>query len=66
TDPVTDPAKEEKTGISAEQFTKLEQTLTGLSEKVGELQGQIDKFSAEKPGQRPDALGGDDTTYQVC
>ncbi|WP_270808254.1 GPO family capsid scaffolding protein [Aeromonas sp. QDB25] len=58
----SDPAiMDEKHGITAEQFTKLEQTLTGLTEKVGELQGQIDKFSVEVPGQRPGALGGDDT-----
>ena len=63
---VTDPAKEEKTGISAEQFSKLEETLNGLASTVGELKGQVDKFSAEVPGQRPGAIGGDDTTYQVC
>ena len=37
------------------------QTLTGLTDKVGELQGKIEQFSAEVPGQRPGALGGDDT-----
>ncbi|MNV59049.1 hypothetical protein D3C71_1514500 [compost metagenome] len=63
---MTEPEKEEKAGITAEQFTKLEQTLTGLTDKVGELQGKIDKFSVEVPGQRPGELGGDDTTYQVC
>ncbi|BEE02799.1 phage capsid scaffolding protein [Aeromonas dhakensis] len=62
TQPVTEPTKvEEKPGITAEQFTKLEQTLTGLTDKVGELQGKIEQFSAEVPGQRPGALGGDDT-----
>lgn len=62
TAPVTEPAKvDERPGITAEQFTKQEQTLTGLTDKVGELQGQIDKFSVEVPGQRPGALGGDDT-----
>lgn len=62
TPPVTEPTKvEEKPGITAEQFTKLEQTLTGLTDKVGELQGKIEQFSAEVPGQRPGALGGDDT-----
>lgn len=60
--PVTDPViVDDKPGITAEQFTKLEQTLTGLTDKVGELQGQIEKFSVEVPGQRPGALGGDDT-----
>lgn len=62
TQPVTEPTKvEEKPGITAEQFTKLEQTLTGLTDKVGALQGKIEQFSAEVPGQRPGALGGDDT-----
>ncbi|WP_323901087.1 GPO family capsid scaffolding protein [Aeromonas hydrophila] len=62
TPPITEPTKvEEKPGITAEQFTKLEQTLTGLTDKVGELQGKIEQFSAEVPGQRPGALGGDDT-----
>lgn len=66
TEQVTEPANKEKPGITAEQFTKLEQTLTGLTDKVGELQGQIEKFSVEVPGQRPGDLGGDDTIYQVC
>ncbi|MCO4207934.1 GPO family capsid scaffolding protein [Aeromonas hydrophila] len=62
TPPITEPTKvEDKPGITAEQFTKLEQTLTGLTDKVGELQGKIEQFSAEVPGQRPGALGGDDT-----
>lgn len=52
---------EEKPGISAEQFSKLEQTLASLTDKFGELNGKIDQFSVEKPGQRPGALGGDDT-----
>ncbi|MCS3459222.1 GPO family capsid scaffolding protein, partial [Aeromonas sp. BIGb0445] len=59
---VTDPAAvDDKPGITTEQFNKLEQTLTGLTDKFGELQGQIEKFSVEVPGQRPGALGGDDT-----
>lgn len=58
----TEPDKvEEKPGISAEQFSKLEQTLASLTDKFGELNGKIDQFSVEKPGQRPGALGGDDT-----
>ncbi|MNH00142.1 Phage capsid scaffolding protein (GPO) serine peptidase [compost metagenome] len=50
-----------KTDITAEQFSKLEQTLASLNDKFGELNGKIDQFSVEKPGQRPGALGGDDT-----
>lgn len=62
TPPVTEPTKvEDKPGITAEQFTKLEQTLASLTDKFGELNGKIDQFSVEKPGQRPGALGGDDT-----
>lgn len=58
----TEPDKvEEKPGISAAQFSKLEQTLASLADKFGELNGKIDQFSLEKPGQRPGALGGDDT-----
>lgn len=62
TQPVTEPAKvEERPGITTEQFSKLEQTLASLTDKFGELNSKIDQFSVEKPGQRPDALGGDDT-----
>ncbi|MGR1252880.1 GPO family capsid scaffolding protein [Aeromonas veronii] len=62
TQPVTEPAKvDEQPGITTEQFSKLEQTLASLTDKFGELNNKIDQFSVEKPGQRPDALGGDDT-----
>ena len=62
TQPVTEPTKvEEQPGITTEQFSKLEQTLASLTDKFGELNSKIDQFSVEKPGQRPDALGGDDT-----
>ncbi|NKD16205.1 GPO family capsid scaffolding protein [Aeromonas caviae] len=62
TAPAAEPAKvDAQPGISAEQFSKLEETLNGLASTVGELKGQIDQFSVEKPGQRPGALGGDDT-----
>ncbi|MGE6107886.1 GPO family capsid scaffolding protein [Aeromonas sobria] len=58
----TEPDKvEENPGITAEQFNKLEQTLASLTDKFGELNTKIDQFSVEKPGQRPGALGGDDT-----
>lgn len=58
----TEPDKvEENPGISTEQFSKLEQTLASLTDKFGELNTKIDQFSVEKPGQRPGALGGDDT-----
>ncbi|MFB2823893.1 GPO family capsid scaffolding protein [Aeromonas veronii] len=52
--PVIDPAKEDKPGVTTEQFNQLQTQLS-------ELTAKIDKFSVEVPGQRPDALGGDDT-----
>ena len=66
-----DPAPEvktegDKTNGTDDQFNKLNETITGLAATVGELKGQIDKFSAEVDGQRPSPLGGDDTTYQIC
>ncbi|QTL95543.1 GPO family capsid scaffolding protein [Aeromonas jandaei] len=62
TAPAAEPAKvDAQTGITAERFSKLEETISGLASTVGELKGQIDQFSVEKPGQRPGALGGDDT-----
>lgn len=62
TAPAAEPAKvDAQPSVTAEQFSKLEETLSGLANTVGELKGQIDQFSVEKPGQRPGALGGDDT-----
>lgn len=62
TPPVTEPTKvEDKPGITANRFSKLDEAITSLANTVGELKGQIDKFSTEVPGQRPGALGGDDT-----
>ena len=55
TAPVTDPVKvDEQPGITAEQFSQLQTQLSALTAK-------IDQFSVEVPGQRPGALGGDDT-----
>lgn len=59
-DPVIEPKEED------DKFSKLNETITGLAATVGELKGQIDKFSVELPDQRPSPLGGDDSTYQVC
>ncbi|MCP3287267.1 GPO family capsid scaffolding protein [Aeromonas hydrophila] len=62
TAPAAEPTKvDEQPGITTEQFSKLEHTLASLTDKFGELNSKIDQFSVEKPGQRPDALGGDDT-----
>ncbi|GKQ62310.1 phage capsid scaffolding protein [Aeromonas caviae] len=59
-DPVIEPKEED------DKFSKLNETITGLAATVGELKGQIEKFSVELPDQRPSPLGGDDSTYQVC
>ena len=52
--PVIDPAKEDKPGVTTEQFNQLQTQLS-------ELTAKIEQFSVEVPGQRPGALGGDDT-----
>ncbi|MDM5088501.1 GPO family capsid scaffolding protein [Aeromonas bestiarum] len=55
TAPVTDPVKvDELPGVTTEQFNQLQTQLS-------ELTAKIDQFSVEVPGQRPGALGGDDT-----
>lgn len=54
------PKPTEPPVISAEQFNKLEQALTGMAGKLDSLTQTIEQFSAEKPGQRPGLLGGDD------
>lgn len=55
TAPITDPVKvDELPGITTEQFNQLQTQLS-------ELTAKIDQFSVEVPGQRPGALGGDDT-----
>lgn len=64
--PETKPEAGDKNGVVIEQFSKLDEAITSLANTVGELKGQIDKFSAEADGQRPDPLGGDDTTYNIC
>ncbi|XAG70035.1 GPO family capsid scaffolding protein [bacterium 19CA06SA08-2] len=53
-EPVIDPAIEDKPGVTTEQFNQLQTQLS-------ELTAKIDQFSVEVPGQRPGALGGDDT-----
>lgn len=66
--PATEPAKVEpdSSAITTEQFSKLTETLTGMAGKLDSLSQTIEQFSAEKPGQRPSALGGEDTHHVVC
>ena len=45
------------TGITAEQFSKLEASITGLVGKVDGLENKFKEMSAEVPGQKPDAAG---------
>ena len=51
-------------GVSAEQFSKVETLLTGLTEKLGAMETKFNKLSAEVDGQEPDASGTGDS-FQV-
>lgn len=46
------------TGITAEQFSKLESSITGLVAKVDGLENKFKEMSTEVPGQKPDPAGG--------
>lgn len=59
---VTD--KTDAPGVSAEQFSKVETLLTGLTEKIGAMETKFNKLSAEVDGQEPDASGTGDS-FQV-
>lgn len=51
------------TGITAEQFSKLETMFTGFSEKLGAMETKFNKLSAEVDGQEPSPAGkGDNFT----
>ena len=51
------------TGITAEQFSKLETMFTGFSEKLGAMETKFNKLSAEVDGQEPNPAGkGDNFT----
>lgn len=45
------------TGITAEQFSKLETMFTGFSEKLGAMETKFNKLSAEVDGQEPNPTG---------
>lgn len=49
--------KPAETGITAEQFSKLDSSITGLVAKVEGLENKFKEMSTEVPGQKPDAAG---------
>tara|TARA_R110002033_G_scaffold12384_1_gene37580 strand:+ start:211 stop:1104 length:894 start_codon:yes stop_codon:yes gene_type:complete len=55
----TEANKDETTvpGVSAEQFSKVETLLTGLTEKLGAMETKFNKLSVEVDGQEPDPAG---------
>jgi hypothetical protein len=44
-------------GVSAEQFSKVETLLTGLTEKLGAMETKFNALSKETAGQEPDPAG---------
>ncbi|QYK02435.1 GPO family capsid scaffolding protein [Shewanella psychrotolerans] len=49
------------TGVTAEQFSALTDTLTGLTEKLGAMETKFNKLSAEVDDQEPDPAGTGET-----
>lgn len=64
--PVTAPVVAPVSAITAEQFSAMEQTIKGFADQVAALNAKIEAFSVEVPDQRPDGLGGKDTTVTIC
>jgi hypothetical protein len=48
-------------GVSAEQFSKVETLLTGLTEKLGAMEAKFNTLSAEVDGQEPNPAGAGDS-----
>nr|WP_320126306.1 GPO family capsid scaffolding protein [uncultured Shewanella sp.] len=60
TEPVTTTvlaATTEATGITAEQFSKLNESINGLVAKVGGMETKFNALSAEAPNQEPNPTG---------
>ncbi|WP_336296654.1 MULTISPECIES: GPO family capsid scaffolding protein [Aeromonas] len=64
--PVTAPVVAPVSAITAEQFSAMEQTIKSFGDQVAALNEKIESFSVELPNQRPNGLGGDDTTVTIC
>jgi hypothetical protein len=58
-------SKEEDHGFNAEQFNKLNETLTGLVTKVGDLETKFKQASGEVDGQEPDPAGAGESVSVV-
>ncbi|KKK99841.1 capsid protein [Rheinheimera mesophila] len=52
-------------GFNADQFNKLNESITGLVQKVEGLETKFAKMSAEVPGQEPDPAGAGETVQVV-
>ncbi|WP_368164336.1 GPO family capsid scaffolding protein [Aeromonas sp. R6-2] len=61
--PAPKPAATE--AVTAEQFSQLTEAMTGMASKLDGITQTIEQFSAEKPGQRPSPLGGNDNITLV-
>ncbi|MBB1362118.1 GPO family capsid scaffolding protein [Shewanella sp. SR44-4] len=56
-DTTTATDKTDAPGVSAEQFSKVETLLTGLTEKLGAMETKFNALSKETAGQEPDPAG---------
>ncbi len=64
--PEAEPEKKEnETGITAEQFSKLNEKLDGIITQQSELDKQFKALSDETPDQRPDPSGHDGESMEV-
>lgn len=61
TETTTVTEQTEATGITAEQFSALTDTLTGLTEKFGSMEAKFNELSQEAGGQEPDPSGQGDS-----
>lgn len=55
----------EEPGVTAEQFNKLNEAITGLVTKVGDLETKFKKASGEVEGQEPDPTGAGESVNLV-
>ncbi len=55
----------EDTGITAEQFSQLNEKLDGIITQQSELDKQFKALSEESPGQRPSAEGANETSEEA-
>lgn len=61
--PPKEPEAETGTGITAEQFSELTNSIKSLAEGQSNLAQQFSKLLEDKPGQQPDPSGGADFDF---